>query len=507
MAFGRSCLAGRGRQGGPTLTTTVILVYLGLVIVIGGLSHRLFRGTGEDYFVASRTIGPFLLLMSLFGTNMTAFAILGASAQAYHVGIGVFALMASSSALIIPAVFFFVGTRLWSLGKRFGLLTQVEYFRQRWGSDLLGLLLFVVLVALVIPYLLIGVMGGGITMHQITGGEIPQWLGGLLVCVVVLVYVCSGGLRGTAWANAFQTMVFMVLGAAAFFVIVERMGGLQHALSRVAGQHPELLVRGAHVSPIEMLSYTFVPLSVGMFPHMFMHCLTAKSARTFRWPLICYPLCIAIVWIPSVLLGILGSVDFPGLEGPAANSILIRMIDQYAPGILAGLLAAGVFAAIMSSLDSQVLSLGTMFTQDIVRHYGFHDSMGERQQIRSGRLFVIAILALTYVLSLVVDRSIFKMAIWSFTGFAALFPIVVAALFWKRSTKYGVVASVASVVVMWIYFFLASRQIPDYTVAGTGVMPVAAMFLVSTASMVIGSLLTRPPEAAQIARFFNLDRR
>ncbi|MCG8603404.1 sodium:solute symporter family protein, partial [bacterium] len=119
----------------------IIFIYLGLVLGIGALSHRLFRGTGEDYFVATRTIGPFVLLMSLFGTNMTAFAILGASGESYHSGIGVFALMASSSALVIPSVFFFVGTRAWALGKRHGYLTQVQLFRDRWQSDGLGLLL------------------------------------------------------------------------------------------------------------------------------------------------------------------------------------------------------------------------------------------------------------------------------------------------------------------------------------------------------------------------------
>ena len=90
----------------------IIAVYLAMVLFVGFASHRLFRGTGEDYFVASRSIGPFLLLMSLFGTNMTAFAILGASGEAYHAGIGVFALMASISALVIPSVFFFIGTRV-----------------------------------------------------------------------------------------------------------------------------------------------------------------------------------------------------------------------------------------------------------------------------------------------------------------------------------------------------------------------------------------------------------
>ena len=484
------------------MTLTVIILYLCVVLAIGSLSHRLFRGTGEDYFVASRTIGPFLLLMSLFGTNMTAFAILGASGEAYHEGIGVFGLMASSSALVIPTVFFFVGTRIWALGKRLGLLTQVQYFRLRWGSDALGLALFVVLIALLIPYLLIGVSGGGITLHQITKGQVPEWVGGLLVCAVVLTYVCYGGLRGTAWANAFQTLVFMILGGTAFFFILHQHGGLAKAMSTVAGSHPDLLIRGDHIQPLKLLTYTCIPLSVGMFPHMFMHWLTAQRAETFRYPLRLYPLCIAAVWVPSVTLGIVGRIDFPDLKGPAANSILARMIDLHAPELLAGLLAAGVFAAVMSSLDSQVLSIGTMFTQDIVRHYGFHDQMSERQQVHYGRLFVAGILVLTYVLSMVTDRSIFKLGVWSFTGFAALFPLVVAALFWRRSTKYGAAAALVTVACLWTYFFVLGWDTPGYTVAGIGIMPVAAILAASTVAMVVGSLLSRPPDRAVIERFF-----
>lgn len=116
----------------------VIGVYLLVVLAIGGLSHRLFRGTGEDYFVASWTIGPFLLLMSLFGTNLTAFSILGASGAAYSRGIGVFGLMGSSSAIVIPAIFLFVGTRIWRLGKLHGYVTQAQFFRDRFQSDAVG---------------------------------------------------------------------------------------------------------------------------------------------------------------------------------------------------------------------------------------------------------------------------------------------------------------------------------------------------------------------------------
>jgi SSS family solute:Na+ symporter len=484
------------------MTLSVILVYLGLVLLVGMLSHRLFRGTGEDYFLATRTIPSFLLLMSLFGTHMTAFSLLGASGEAYRTGIGVFSLMASSSALVVPVVFYFVGIRLWALGKRRGYLTQVQYFRERWDSDGLGLLLFVVLVALLIPYLLIGVMGGGLTLERITDGGVPAWLGSLAVCSVVMTYVTYGGLRGTAWANTLQTLIFMILGAAAFFWIVREMGGLQSALERVAERRPELLVRGDRVRPLQLVSYACIPLSVGMFPHMFMHWLTARRASSFKLSLVAYPLCIAVVWVPSVLLGVLGSLDFPDLAGPAASSVLVELIQLHAPAFLAGLLAAGVFAAIMSSLDSQVLSLGTMFTQDIVRHYGFHDRMSERRQVLVGRLFVTGILLVTYLISLVTSPSIFRLGVWSFTGFAALFPIALAALFWRRSTKQGVIAAILGVVVLWIYFFVRGWANPGYTVADSGIMPVAVMLLAAGALLVVVSLATPPPGRAVLDKFF-----
>ncbi len=470
----------------------VISVYLLVVLAVGGLSHRLFRGTGEDYFVASRTIGPFLLLMSLFGTNMTAFSILGASGEAYMHGIGVFGLMASSSELVIPTIFLFVGTRIWRLGKVHGYVTQAQFFRDRFHSDSVGLLTFVVLTLLVIPYLLIGVMGGGMTVNLITRGDVPQWVGSLAVCAVVMGYVCFGGLRGTAWANAFQTIVFMVLGALTVAVIVGDHGGLDSALTKLRESAPQLLIRDGMYDPVKFASYALIPLSAGTFPHLFMHWLTAKRVETFRWPIILYPLCIAVVWVPSVLLGVMGRLDFPDLTGPAASGVLVAMIETHAPGLLAGLLAAGVLAAVMSSLDSQVLAIGTMFTQDVVRHYGFHDRMTEKQQILCARLFVTLILVTTFVFSLIVNRSIFRLAIWSFTGFAALFPVVLAALFWRRASSTGIIASVLCVVVLWTYFLSQSWSDPGYTVLGSGLMPVVVIVAGSTLALVVGSLLTAP---------------
>jgi SSS family solute:Na+ symporter len=485
------------------LTLAVLLCYLVVVLLIGGLSHRLFRGTSEDYFLATRTIGPFILLMSLFGTHMTSFSLLGASAESYRIGVGVFGLMASSSAIVVPVVFLLIGTRAWEIGKRHGYLTQIEFFRERWNSPALAMLLFLILVAFLIPYLLIGVMGGGITLYELTAGRVPEWLGGLLVCVVVLCYVTYGGLRGTAWVNTFQTLVFMTLGGIAFLVIVNKLGGLAHIMQVLADKHSDLLMRGDHVKPLQMLSYFLIPLSAGMFPHLYMHWLSAKSAASFKLPVILYPVCIAVVWLPSVLLGLMGRIDFPGLQGTASNAILVQMIANYAPDLLAGLLGAGVFAAVMSSLDSQVLAIGTMFTQDIVKHYGFHDKMTEKQQILSGRIFVAGILMLTYILSLISNRSIFKLGVWSFTGFASLLPVVLAALFWKRSTAAGVFAAIITTIICWAYYFMRSVQEPGYTVFDSGILPVGIILPACVLALIIVSLVTKPMPEQHLRKYFD----
>ena len=483
----------------------VIVSYLLLVLVVGLLAHRRFRGTGEDYFLASRTIGPFVLLMTLFGTNMTAFTMLGASGQAYREGILVFALMGSSSAIILPLVFYFVGTRLWWLGKKEGYQTQVQFFRARYESDVLGLMLFVVLIFLMIPYVLIGVKGGGDALQAITGGVgegVASWIGSLLICGVVFVYVTYGGMRSTAWANTFQTLVFMVVGCITFLVIFGRYGGLQGAMASIRATHPSLLVIGSEpATHIRMFSFLFLPFSVGAFPHIFSHWLSARDAGSFRYSIIFYPVCVAAVWVPSVMLGVVGNIDY---QAPLDGPILVKLILGNAGGILAGCLGAGVFAAIMSSLDSQTLAAGTMFTQDVVRHYGFKDKLSERQQVLFGRFFVMVLLTAAFLLSLVTTRSIFSMGVWSLTGYSGLFPIVLAALFWKRSTKQGVMAAIVTVAGLWTYFFVQSLGAGgDYSVAQTGLLPVVIVVCGASLVLVMVSLATRPPSEAVIQRFFS----
>ena len=128
-------------SGGQT-AVLVIAIYLSLLLILGVVSNRYSRGSAADYFLASRGIGSFLLVMSLFGTTMTAFALVGSSGEAFKAGIGVFGKMASWAGIVHSACFFFIGIKLWSFGKRYGYVTQIQFFRDRFESDKIGLVLF-----------------------------------------------------------------------------------------------------------------------------------------------------------------------------------------------------------------------------------------------------------------------------------------------------------------------------------------------------------------------------
>ena len=487
----------------------VIGGYLCLLLALGAFSSRYFRGTAQDYFVASRSIGPFLLVMSLFGTTMTAFALVGSTGKAYTTGVGIYGLMASWSGLVHSAVFLAIGARVWQLGKRHGYVTQVQLFEDRFDSPWLGRLLFPVLVALVVPYLLIGLLGAGITVAGVTKSAglfaapdgspagVPPAVTSGVICLVVYAYVFLSGLRGAAWANAFQTLVFLVVGLIAFWTIADALGG---AAAATAAAKPERLVREGSIGQLHFLSYVFVPLSVGMFPHLFQHWLTARSGKTFKAPVVLHPVLIALVWVPTVLLGVwaTGVVDVPPQKANAVLGILVAKLGSPA---LSGLVTAGILAAIMSSLDSQFMCLGTMFTQDVVLPSLKDRTLTDRQTVWLGRAFVGAVVLVTWLLSLVVTRGIFDLGVWCFTGFAGLFPLVVAAVYWRRATAAGAIASLLTAAALWVGLFVYTSDAQGEPLV-LDVMPVTFIIAGSTAALVIVSLLTKPPSQERLARFF-----
>ena len=534
----------------------VVFIYLAVVLYIGIFAFRkaASKKQAEDYFLASRSLGPFVFLFSLFGTNMTAFAILGSSGHAFSNGIVTFGLMASSSGLVIPLTIFLCGTRVWALGKRYGFMTPVQMFRDRWEMNHIGTVIFVVQAVLLVPYIIIGIMGGGTTLNAVSGGWVPYWFGGAIVALVVMGYVFFGGMRGTAWVNTFQTLLFLLFGTIAIVVIGVGMGGFGNAAEAMLNS-PALapLLTRERISPYYFFSYTFIPLSAIAFPHILIFCLTAEKMAHFKKTVIFYPLCILAIWLPCVFLGVMANrvADVPEIRAKqearrvlatqgktmtpeqrdelrdkaAGDDVILHLLKRYAPLWLAGLLGAGIMAAVMAS-DSQILALSTMFTEDVLAHYGGKARFGETVQVQTGRIFVVILTLFAYGVALRAPETIFELAIqYAFSGFAALSPLLIAALFWKGSTKWGALAStlwVAAAVVAVAafqqvvpapapgppigYWSIGGSEIISRTPGGTavlGFMPVVPMVIISALLMIVVSKLTSKPSQKTVSKYFD----
>jgi SSS family solute:Na+ symporter len=427
----------------------IVFVYLAIVLYIGVFAFRRGEESREDFFLASRKLGPAVFLLSLFGTNMTAVAILGSSGFAYQRGIGVFGLMASSSGIVIPLTIFFIGTRLWALGKKHGHMTQVQYLRDRWEMGGIGTFIFALTAAMLVPYIIIGVMGGGTTLETISGGRVPYAVGGAVVALVVMSYVFFGGMRGTAWVNAFQTVLFLCFGAIAFALIARSLGGFDRIMAELAASPKAPLLSRERLPAEEFFSYMFIPLSSIMFPHIAIMCLTAEKIGHFKKTVIFYPICIMLIWLPSVYLGVVAASQYPNLTPGQANDVIIRLLTDNTGVLISGILGAGIMACVMAS-DSQILALSTMFTEDLFSYYGGRKRFGARAEVWAGRAFIVAIGVVAYLIALALkDKAgIFELAIrFAFSGFAALAPVMLAALFWRRSTKWGALAAA-----LWVAF-------------------------------------------------------
>src|SRR6516225_7526908 len=174
------------------IPVVVVGIYLAIIAVIGSVAFSRSKANTEDFFLANRAVGSMVFFLSIFATNMTAFAILGSSGQAYRQGIGIYGLMASSSGLVIPLTIFFIGTRLWALGKRFGHQTQVAFFRDRWECNSIGTLIFILSVVMLVPYMIISIMGGGRVLTDISNGHVVYPLGCAIVALVVTANVFFG---------------------------------------------------------------------------------------------------------------------------------------------------------------------------------------------------------------------------------------------------------------------------------------------------------------------------
>lgn len=422
------------------LVFAIVAAHFAVVLVIGWYSYRASLSTPEDYFMGSRTLGTLVLIISVYATNMTAFYMIGIPGIAYHKGIGVYGFVAFGTAIITPALYYLVGYRAWLLGKSRGYMTQPELYGKRWGSDAVSITFFLFLLVFTVPYCCVSLIGGGVAVTMMTKGAIPYGMAVVCILSVVVIYVLIGGMRGTAWVNVYQGLFFMIAGVLVFFLLGAKLGGFSEITGKVLVEKPFLMVREGNFTPRQWLSYLFIsPLSVIVFPQVFMKLLAGRTAGGLKRLVVSYPLIVLITWPPVIFIGIWGAYVHPGLAGKASDAVLPWMVGNYLPPVLCGAVLAGILAALMSSIDAMLLSLSTMLTRDILGRYV--PGVVRGREVAVGRIFMLLLSLLVASIALVRPGSIFSVATFAFNGYVVAVPMMIGALIWKRATKYGALAS------------------------------------------------------------------
>lgn len=500
--------------GGLATLVAWLVGYGGIVLAIGLLAARRSARSPEEYFLAGRSLGTLVLFMALFGTNCTAFVLVGVPGQAYRDGIGIFGVNAPIVALGIPFTFLWIGIPARRMAQRLGALTPAELFARRFRSPALGVLLFFVFTIYTVPYIVLTVKGAAVTLEGISDGKIPLEVGAAFVLGLTVIYTSAGGMRSTAWTNVLQGLVFMSFLVAAFFLMSSSLGGLDAAMDAVHRTDPDLL-RVAHGRLFEPRAWAswglVISLTVIAFPHMLTRLLAARDERAVANVCRLYPVALVLLWLPAVLIGVWAAAEFPGLERP--DQVFSLMSTEHLPTWMGPASAIVVLAAGMSTLDAMILTLSSMLVRDVTEPFlgrGRLDQAGETvsrsaaassppsnaiRGVLAGRVFALLVAGVVYALTLAWGESVFRIGEIAFSGYVTLAPTLALGVRWRRFTTAGATASIVTGNVLFLAGLM--EWIPLF-----GFLPVFWAFVGACLAGFLVSLATPPSNGELVARAF-----
>lgn len=499
-------------MSGSALGFVLLLgIYVIAVVALGLAARQRSGSSAKDYFLAGRGLGTVVLFMALFGTNCTAFVLVGIPGLAYRKGIGVFGFNAAIVALGIPLTFYLIGVPARRMARRLGALTPAELYSRRFGRETrggrwLGYTLFAVFTIYTLPYMATAVDGAALTLEKVTEGAVPRAVGAACVLGVALVYTTLGGMRATAWTNVLQGAIFLLFMLAVLFLVPAKHGGWTALMSEVERAAPRALHldrSDPFYAPGAWFSWGLaISLTVIAFPHMLVRLFAAESERGIKTICRLYPLALVALWLPAVLIGVWGAGLYPGLEKAEADQIFAIVVTRELPGWLASFGFLAVLAAVMSTLDAQILTLGSMLTRDVL---DVARPAAEERDVSSGRWFGLLVALAVFAFWALLGRSIFGTGAVAFSGYVTLVPVLLLGARWRRLTAAGALTSIVLgntvyALCLWRGGGLDAALAP----AWLGMLPVFWALLVAGVAAIVVSLMTPPQDEAHLEAAFGI---
>jgi SSS family solute:Na+ symporter len=417
-----------------TLTLAGIGLYLILMLYIGYRAYRTNKQDDlEDWFVMGRGANMFMLVGTMFATWFSTFAFLGGPGFFYNKGVN-WLLFGFFNAMG-PVLVIVLGPRIWTLGKKFNFITPADLLAAYYNSSKrLRLLTGLICIAVLFPYTAIQVTGIAIALNSISEGLISFNIGVILTAVCVGAYAFFGGSRAVVWTDAIQGLFFALLLIVTMFLVINWADGWEAGWTSSVEARPELFVfdggEGNYITLMALWTFGWV-----LTPHLWQRLYMADSPRTLvKGAAITSFLALFVVTFTGAVIGMLSiGMDITIPEGMNSDALVPLIFANYLP-VMGAVLVIAVFAAGMSTLDSQLISATSSFTQDLVPTVSKADN---HQRMRLARIFEVAfVLAVVAFAFSPQGRSLIAPLASIGVGMALSFLLpLLGALFWSRASE------------------------------------------------------------------------
>jgi SSS family solute:Na+ symporter len=420
---------------------SILVSYFLIVVLIGYFTRSKWNSTPQSYFIADRKLGTLVLIATMAATNFSAFTVFGTSGAGYRDGWSFFPIIGFGTGFMALS-FWIIGRKAWRVGSRNGIITPPELVKVLYASRGVSFLFALVMIVFMIPYLALQPIAAGYALEELVG--LPYGYGCILITAVIVAYTFRGGMRAVAWTDLFQGLFMLVLLLAALFLLSSQHGGFVAANQKVMAMRPDLFSRPGGLNyywPGIWFSYMALWFFCDpMFPQLFQRFFAARSEHSLARIMLFYPFICTIVFFSPVALGVMGHLSFPGLAGKQADRILPMVAATVSGDLMSALVVAAGLAALMSTMDSQLLTLSSIFTRDILPLFRRREATASLP----GRVFVICLSLAGLAVAYSPPATILQIATQAFTGLAVLFPTVFFGLYLKRVYPAAAVFSILS---------------------------------------------------------------
>ena len=469
----------------------------------------------DDFYLGGRKLGPFVTAMSAEASDMSSWLLMGLPGVAYLTGLAEASWTAIGLAIGTYLNWLIVARRIRRYSIRLDAITVPQFFSKRWGDDknLLSAIAAVVIIVFFIPYTASGFSACGKLFSTLFGMEYMTAM--LISAAVIVLYTVMGGFLAASFTDLVQSVIMTVALIVVLGYGVTKAGGMDAVVSNAQSLAGYLSLTNIHdpatggSNPYSLLTIcSLLAWGLGYFgmPHILLRFMAIEDEKKL-------PLSrrVASVWVVismgvAIFIGVVGNgmTKAGALDQLAdAETIVVRIASLISShgvlaALLAGIILAGILAATMSTADSQLLAASSSVSQNLMGEFFGVKLDGKKSMLLArGTMVVIALIAAFMARD--PNSSVFRVVSFAWAGFGAAFgPVVLFALFWKRSNKWGALAGMISggvMVFVWKYLIAPMG-------GAWGIYELLPAFVVACIAIVTVSLATAKPDA-EIEKIFD----